>query len=172
MSGEGGDHRAYSLGGLEPQPVVADVLDRDAGKRRHRRCRAVEGDLDGLAAQMPQLGQGALVDEPSVPQDAHPIAERFDFAQDVRREQDRLATGLGLLGAVTEFHLHQWVEAAGRLVEDQQIGPGGQRGNQLNLLPVSLRQRADFLARIEFEAGDQLVAICLIDTTVQPGEEM
>ena len=66
---------------------------------------------------------------------------------------------LGLVDRVAERHLHQRVEAAGRLVEEQQVGAARERRDQLHLLAVALRQRAHLLGGVELEALDQRVAV-------------
>ena len=57
-----------------------------------------------------------------VAQDAHPVAERLHLAHDVRGQKDRLAPVARLADAVAKRLLHQRVEPAGRLVEDEQVG--------------------------------------------------
>ena len=106
---------------------------------------ACERDLDRLRGEVAQLCEGALVDEPSASEDADAVAQRLDLAEDVRGEEDGLPALLGLAYALAEGDLHQGVKAAGRLVEQQQIGAGGERRDQLHLLAVALRQRPDLL---------------------------
>ena len=113
--------------------------------------RAGEGHVDGVRAQVSKLGEGPLVDEPAVAEDADAIADRLHLAEDVRREEDRLPTLLRLEHGLTERHLHQRVEPARRLVKDQQVGSRRERRNELHLLPVSLRQRADLPIGVELE---------------------
>ena len=57
--------------------------------------RALESDLDGLRAQVPKLSQRSLVDQAPVAQDAHPVAECLDLAQNVRGQEDGLTPLLG-----------------------------------------------------------------------------
>ena len=63
-----------------------------------------------------------------------------------------------LLDAGLEHRLHQRVEPGGRLVEDEQLGVGGERGDERDLLPVALGVRAALLRRVELEALEQLGA--------------
>ena len=121
---------------------------------------------------MPHLGQRAHLHELARPQDAHPVAERLDLAQDVRGEEHGLAAVAGLADAVPERLLHQRVEPAGRLVEDEQVGAGHQGGDQDDLLPVPLGVGADLLGGIEVEPGDQLVPVGLVDLAVDASEEL
>jgi len=58
------------------------------------------------------LGQGPHLDQDAVAQDADTVAQRFDLAQDVRREKDGLATLVGLVDADTEGLLHEGIEPA------------------------------------------------------------
>ena len=88
---------------------------------------AVEGRLDRERGEVAHLGQRAHLDEPALPQDAHPVAQRLHLAHDVRGEEDGLPAVARLVDATAERLLHQRVESARRLVEDEQIGPGHQR---------------------------------------------
>ena len=89
----------------------------------------------------------------------HPVAERLDLGQDVAGQQHGAAVGLALgVDPLLEDRLHQRVEAGGRLVEEQQLDVGGERGDQGDLLPVALGVGAALLARVEVEALEQLGA--------------
>ena len=57
--------------------------------------------------------------EPSVPDDGDAVGDPLDLQELVRREEDRLAARLLLPQKIDELHLHQRVEAAARLVQDQ-----------------------------------------------------
>ena len=59
---------------------------------------------------------------------------------------------------LAEHLLHQRVQAGGRLVQDQQLDVGGERGDERHLLPVALGVGAALLARVELEPLQQLVA--------------
>ena len=87
---------------------------------------------------MAHLGQSPDIDEHSLPQDAHPVTERFDLGKDVRGQEYGLAALFGLEHAVPEGLLHERVESARRLVEHQQVGPGHEAGDEDQLLPVAL----------------------------------
>ena len=121
---------------------------------------------------MPHLGQRPHLHELSRPQDAHPVAERLHLAQDVRGEEHRLAAAARLPDALPERLLHQRIEPARRLVQDEQVGAGHQRGNEDDLLPVPLGVGADLLGGIEVEPGDQLVPVRLIDAPLDTPEEL
>ena len=135
-------------------------------ERRQLRRLARERDLDGLRAKVTQLGQRPLVDELAVSENPDSVAHRLHLAEDVRGEEDGLPALLGLLHAVPEGDLHQRVQAARRLVEQQQLRAGGERGDQLHLLAVALRQRPDLLVDVELEPLDEHVAISDVGAAV------
>ena len=146
--------------------------DAYAAQLGQLRRRAGERDLDRLGAEVAQLGQRALVHQPAGPEDPDAVAQRLDLAEDVGGEEHRLAALLGLGDAVAKRHLHQRIEAAGGLVEQQQVGACSERRDQLHLLAVALRQRAHLLAGVELEALDQRVPIRAVGPAVQPREEL
>ena len=134
--------------------------------------RAIEGGLDRERGEMPHLGQRSHLHELACPQDAHPVAERLHLAQDVRGEEHRLAAVASFTDALPERLLHQRIQPARRLVQDEQVGAGHQRGDQDDLLPVALGVGADLLGRIELEPRDQLVPVHLIDAPLDTAEEL
>ena len=67
----------------------------------------------------------------------------LDLVERVRRQEDRPARGGALAQEVLELVLHQRVEAAGGLVEDQQLGLVHERLDQADLLTVPLGQLLD-----------------------------
>jgi hypothetical protein len=153
------NERADAARHLGAERVPAGAEDMDAGQVGQLRRGPGERDLDGLGAEVAQLAQAALLDHTAVAQDADPIAHRLDLAEDVRGEEDRLAALLGLAHRLAERDLHQRIQSAGRLVEDQQIGTAGERADQLDLLAIALRQRAHLLVGVELEALDERVAV-------------
>ena len=121
---------------------------------------------------MAQFGQRPLVDQLALLEDADPVADGLDLAENVRGKEHSLAAFLGGRDAVPEHHLHQRVEPAGGLVQHQQVRPGGQRGDKLHLLPVALGQRAHLLADVQVEPLHKLVPVGLVGAAVQAGEEL
>ena len=71
-----------------------------------------------------------------------------------------------LLYAGLKSLFHQRVQARRGLVEDVELGVGGEGRDDRDLLPVSLRIGASLLVGIEFEPLDQLVAAPNVDRTV------
>ena len=78
---EGRDQGPDRAGDLEPQRVRSGRRDDHARDRRQRRRGLAEGDLDRLRAEVAQLRQRALVDEPAGAQDADAVAQRLDLAE-------------------------------------------------------------------------------------------
>ena len=74
--------------------------------------------------------------------------------------------------ALAEHRVHQRVEARGRLVEQQQLDVGGERGDQRDLLPVALGVGARLLGRVELEALQELGAALLVEAAAQPAEQV
>ena len=87
-------------------------------------------------------------------------------ANKARIQQHRPPVALVLEDDPAELRLHQRVEARGRLVEQQQLHLGRQRGDEGDLLPVALRVGPALLRRVEVEALQQGVP----PAAVQPAE--
>ena len=134
--------------------------------------RAGQLGRDRRAGQVPQPGQRAGLDGAARSDDRHPVAQRLDLGQDVARQQDRAAARPLILRALPEHGFHQRVESRRRLVQDQQLGVGGERRHQRHLLPVALGIRARLLRRIEVEALQQLGPALGIEPTAQPAEQV
>ena len=98
-AGERRDQRPDLARDLEPQRVGPAGAPCTPGSGGSSGAVAVERDLDGLGAQVAQLGERALVDEPPASQDPDAVAERLDLAQDVRGQEHGLAAFLGLADA-------------------------------------------------------------------------
>ena len=71
-----------------------------------------------------------------------------------------------------EDRLLERVEAGGRLVEHEQLGVGGERRDERDLLPVALGVRAALLGRVELEALEQLRAALRVEPAAQPAEQV
>ena len=90
--------------------------------------------------------------------------------EDVAREEDRPALGLRLADDLEERLLDERIEARGRLVEHQQVGPVLERDDQPDLLLVALRVLLELPARVEVEARDQIGLVGRVDAAAQVGE--
>src|SRR5437867_5151946 len=81
-----------------------------------------------------QIGNAPFDLQLALMDDRHPIANRFDFAEFVRGEKDRLALVLQPLNDFAHLHAAKRVQAAGGLVQDQQVGIIDQRLSQTDAL--------------------------------------
>src|SRR5262249_51006407 len=86
-------------------------------------------------------------------------------------EEDRLPRVPRLLNALAEHLLHQGVEAARRLIEDEELGARHQGRDEAQLLPIALRVGPHGLRGIEIEAGDQLVPVGWVAVAGAPPEQ-
>ena len=96
--------------------------------------------------------------EPALADQADPIGDVLHLGQDVRGEEDRAAALGGLGDQLVERLLHERVEAARRLVEDEQVGVVHERLDEPDLLPVSARELLDPAVEVEVEPFRELVA--------------
>src|SRR5438105_5336502 len=114
-------------------------LEAIGERRRHHELRIARApDLDSLLAALDQLSHGgdALQETPHHDRDA--VAEDLDIRQDVRGEQHR-RSGLALLeDQVAHVAPAERIEAAHRLVEDQQLGIVKERGGESEALEHAL----------------------------------
>ena len=92
-------------------------------------------------------------------EDADPGAELLDLREDVRREEHRLPAVRRLGDAATELLLHQRIEPARRLVQQQHVRSRRERCDERDLLAVALRVRAGALVELEVEPLDELGAV-------------
>ena len=134
---------------------------------------AVERDLDRLRAQVAQLGQRALVDEPAGAQDPDPVADRLDLAQDVRGEEDRLPALLRLAHRLAERHLHQRVEAA----RSARRGSAGRRGSRsaatsCTFWRLPFESARTFLSVSSWKRSTSIVAVGRVGAAAHAGEEL
>ena len=84
--------------------------------------------------------------------------------QVVRAQEHGLTTVHRLAQTGPELLLHQRIQAAGRLIEHQQPGPGGESGDQGDLLPVTGRVRAAPAVDLQVEPLDQLSLVGAVRT--------
>ena len=148
------------------------VTELTPGHTRDVGHGTIEGRLDADRAEVSHVGQRARLDQLPLPQDAHAVAERLDLAHDVGREEDGLTPVTGFSDAGAKGLLHERIESARRLVEDEQVGTDHQRADEDDLLAVPPGIGTDLLVRIEVEAGDQLVAVGHVDLAVDPAEQV
>jgi len=157
---------------LAADPVAVDLHRGDARDLGQVRRRRGERGVDRQRGQVTHLRQRAHLDQLTGTQDRHPVAQRLDLAEDVRRQEDSVPPPPRLRNALAERLLHQRIQPAGRLIQDQQVGPRAQRGDQQHLLPVALGVGVDPLRRVQLEPPDQLVPIGSVDLAVHPAQQV
>ncbi len=158
-------HAEADAPGLGPRLVHAgqpvEAGDGGGGPRHDRRPR-----------QLPQLRQRPRLHRLAVPDDGDPVGQHLDLGQDVTGQQHGAPGGLHLGDDLLEHRLHQRVETARRLVQDEQLDVRGQGGDEGDLLPVALGVGARLLLRVELEPLDQLVLAPLVDPAAQTPEHV
>src|SRR5436190_2374638 len=130
------DDRRDRAGDAELQRLALGRDVADAGDRREgsRRDLAREPQLDLVMSEIAQGLDPVHLGEPSVADDRDAIAGLLDLAEDVAREEDRPALGLGLADDLVEGLLDERIETRRGLVEDQQVRPMLEGDDQPDLL--------------------------------------
>ena len=106
-------------------------------------------------AALLHAGDGAVEHLLAARDDAHRVAHLLGVVHDVRAEDHRLAAALELEHRVLERLRVDRIEAAERLVEDDEIGIVQQRGDELHLLLHAARQLVDLgVAPVLVAAGE------------------
>ena len=153
-------------------PAAVDLDGTHPGKPRQWRHRPVHLGFDVQRREVAHLGERPHFHEPSRAQDRDSVAQRLHLAQDVRGQEDGLAVLAGLRHALAECAFLQRIQAARRLVQEQQIGPRHEPGDQNELLPVPLRVGTHLLGRIELEALDQQVPVGDVDVPMDATQQV
>ena len=161
-----GDSASAAISGSDAAGHLAAQRVRARPRRRARR-RAAGGSAPGRRRSTSTVCAPRCRSSASVPWSTSRPSRRMptrsqSASTSLRMCDDRKTVwprSLGLGTRLAERHLHERVEPARRLVQDQQVGAGRERGDELHLLPVALRERAHLLARVELEPLDQHVAV-------------
>ena len=74
--------------------------------------------------------------------------------------------------ALAEHLLHQRVQAGGRLVQQEQLDVGGERGDQRDLLPVALGVRPAFLVGSRSKRSSSSARRARVQPAAQPAEQV
>ena len=88
------------------------------------------------------------------------------------REQHRAARAAQLTHVLPEDLFHERVETARRLVEQEELGVGGQCRDECDLLPVALGVGARLLGGIEVESLEQLGLPGRLVTALESAEQV
>jgi hypothetical protein len=127
------------------------------------------GEADLHAAQRPfaQRLDALHGHQPALADDADAVGDVLHLREDVGRHEHGLAALARLPDHHQELLLHQRVQAAGRLVQDQQLRCVHERLHQADLLPVALREAADPGAQLQVEPAGQLLDAAGGDATTE-----
>ena len=88
----------------------------------------------------------------------HPVASRSTSLRMWLESRTVVPAAVVLGDALVEDLLHQRVQPRGGLVEDQQVGGRGERGDEGDLLAVALGVGTPLLRRVQLEPLEQVVA--------------
>ncbi len=159
-----GEHREDRIdrtrqGRREPSSLDHQVLEPRDGVKLRAGDVFREPDLDPLSGSTAKLLDGPLDHDPPGSQDGDAVGRPLDLAQDVRGEKHRGPAVACLGDHGQELVLHQRIEPAGRLVEDQEVGPWRERQEQGDLSSVARREVAGGPIEIDLQAlGDRVHA--------------
>src|SRR5512135_3247516 len=132
----------------EPDDEIAVQRLRrgDAGQAPHLLERGVERDAEQVLRVAPlEHLHGALEDLPGTRHEADFVAELLRLLEDVRAEDDRLASGAKLEEEIPHQGDVDRVESGERLVEDQDLGVVHDACDELDLLLHALGELVDLL---------------------------
>src|SRR5829696_2440198 len=115
--------------------------------------------------------RGLHVHEFAVADDPDPVAHAFDLRKHVRGVEHRAPLGPHLLDNVQELLPHQRVQAAGRLVQDQERRLVEHGLHETDLLLVPPREPPHRTVQIRAEPLHELVGVTEVTHPTQPGEE-
>ena len=145
------------------------------GIARTRRERHRVGELDLDPAPLHRLAEQVVDpldrDQPAVADDPDPVADALDLVELVRGEEDRAAALAFLAHQGEELLLHQRVQAARRLVEDEQVGAVEEGEDQADLLAVAARELAQRPLEVGPEAPSQLFGAARSVDAAQPRQQ-
>ena len=127
---ECGDQRLDRTGDLAAHALAVHLHSADAGNPREVGHVSVHLRFDVQRREVPHLRKRSHLDELAAAQNRDPVAHGLDLAEDVRRQEHRLAALVRLGDTVAERELHQRIETGGRFVQKKEIGSRHQAGDQ------------------------------------------
>src|SRR5436190_15503789 len=137
----GRDRHDRSDGPRDAHPKGLILRDEIAHTRQRRelaeRYLAREDKLHLVVREVAQVLDAADSRQAALADDGHAVARALDLREDVARQKDGPALGLGLADDGIERLLDERVEARRRLIEDQQLRPVLERDHEPDLLLVA-----------------------------------
>ena len=103
---------------------------------------------------------GHYIDNDTLANDGDALSQSLDLADDVRRKKDRGPIGLSFTQQAINLLLHEGIETAGGLVQQQQIGTVHQCLQDPHLDLVPFRQVSDRDLQIEIEPRGEPTHVC------------
>ena len=100
----------------------------------------------------------SLGDDPACAEDDHTVRRPLHLAQDVGGEEHRGAGGPRLADQPDELVLHQGIQTAGGLVEDEQFHRPEEGEQECELAAIPGRELAGVAPQVELEALGELIA--------------
>ena len=157
---------AFSRASTGPSSVnvarsPSNCAARTPGRPVNGVARRRLGEVQLQAPGGPGLQAPDVVDHRQAPaaDQADAVGDALDLAEHVRGEEHGLAAVARLAEDLVHLALDERVEAAGGLVEDDQLRAVHQRQDEADLLAVALRQRADGPLALHLQAGQQRVGV-------------
>src|SRR5256885_16245130 len=132
--------------------------------------RVGKRDRDLVALDVLELRDAADPDEPALADDADSRARLLDLVQDMRGEEHRAPLVPRLHDHAVELLLVQRIEAAGRLIEDEDARPVHESLDEDDFPLVARRVLAKLPAGVEVEPLDELLHVRLVDAAAEVGE--
>ncbi len=137
--------------------VGDEVLHLGQGGELGLGRRPGELDLDAVDGALAERGHVLDGDQASLADEGDALADALHLGEHVRREEDGLAPVARFVDHAVELALHERVEPAGGLVEDQQLGLVHEGLDQAELALVAGREVAGAAREVEVEAlGERL----------------
>src|SRR5215203_4686194 len=121
---------------------------------------------------MPEIGERATLYRLPVPDYGDPVAQGLDLGEDVAREEHGPPAPLLFLYAPAKDCLHQGIQARGWLVQQEQLGVGGECRHKCHLLTVAFGVGTGLLPRVELETPRIRPMRSITSPPMSPGQSV
>ncbi len=141
------DDAVYAVGGADP-------FERQTARELY---------LDAVHSDIVQLLEARDLDQPPGADDADPVADVLHLGEDVRGEKDGRPFRTRFADHGVELLLVERIEAAGGLVENQQLRAVHERDDQRQFLLVAATVLAESLRKVELQPVAELLNLGMVD---------
>ena len=124
-----------------------------------------------MGARSPHLIHGADCRQPSLADEGNSVAGSLHLFEDVGRQEHGGSHLAVLQHQLDEQALHQGVQAAGGLIEEQHLGFSHEGAHQAHLLLGALGHLPDLGFGIQLEPFDELVHVIQVANAIHLGHE-